>query len=464
MTGIVLGIGAVVSVLAFGGVEILAFIPVEVLIAILAVYQFWRRGWPKVSRPMLWVLGILVAIPLLQLLPLPAPLMSLVSPARVTLTRNVFSSINPAGSALAVSVNSYETQIAVLRLVCYALVFLLAFQACRLQREPTILIGVLVGLGVFEAVWGIIQYLSGWQYFFYYNKWVIAQGASGSYVNRNHFAGLLGMILPFVLARVLIRNPGREQARRFGWKELIVSPLSSNRLGDMAVFVLIAIGLIFSRSRMGLVATAAGAVLVAIIAFLQTRRRSTLVIAFLALTIPLGYSFWIGLDPVVERFQELNQESGSEGDRLPIWSDTVALIRDYPLVGTGLGTYHWASLHYQSHMLDIYYDHAHNDYLEFAADIGIPTALLLFGGLWILAVSVARKAPVLERTKDRILAAGCAGAMAALLTHSIADFDLQIPANAYIFAWIAGTGAALLRRPAAESQTGAIRAQAAAIQ
>lgn len=102
-------------------------------------------------------------------------------------------------------------------------------------------------------------------------------------------------------------------------------------------------------------------------------------------------------------------------------------------------------------MLNYRYEHAHNDYLEFAADIGVPAALLLFGSLWLLTFKLIRRALILERTDDRILATGCAGAMLALLLHSLTDFNLQIPANAFIFAWIAGTAAGIVRAPARSS-------------
>lgn len=127
-----------------------------------------------------------------------------------------------------------------------------------------------------------------------------------------------------------------------------------------------------------------------------------------------------------------------------IWRDTRELIGDYPLLGTGLGTYAWSSLHYQSDWFDRRYEHAHNDYLEFAAEVGIPATAFLFGGLWLLVFRLAGRASVLARTQDRILATGCAGSLASILTHEIADFNLQIPANAFLFAWIAGTAAALL--------------------
>ena len=113
-------------------------------------------------------------------------------------------------------------------------------------------------------------------------------------------------------------------------------------------------------------------------------------------------------------------------------------------MGAGLGTYGWAIRHYQLETVVYNLVHAHSDYLEFAADIGVPASLLLFGGLWILAARVAQRTMSLEDDRQKVLGAGCAGALVALLTHSTADFNLQIPGNAFLFAWIAGTGMALV--------------------
>src|ERR1035437_9121210 len=100
ITSIVLALGAIASALAFGGVETLAFAPVEIAVVLLAVVQFWRKGWPSVSRLTLWVLGIIVAIPLLQLLPLSAHVLSTISPMRAAMARDLFSSIAPLGGGI----------------------------------------------------------------------------------------------------------------------------------------------------------------------------------------------------------------------------------------------------------------------------------------------------------------------------------------------------------------------------
>ena len=447
MIGVVLALGAVISVLAFGGVETLGFTPAQVAIVLLATVLFWRRGFPPISRATVCVLGALAGIPLFQLIPLPRSVVAMLSPARVALTDNLMIFGMPLPGTLALTVNSYETQLAFLRLICYILVFLLAFEVYRLRGQAIALIGVLIGLGIFEAAYGSIQYLTGWQYIYTYRKLFSIEEATGTYINRNHFAGLLEMVLPFLLAGILFRRWRHGSSARSPWVEIIVSPITSRLVRDLVLFALIFVALIFSRSRMGIAAGITGILIVGAVAVLQTRRKSVLLLLSLILVLPVAYSMWIGLTPVVQRYEVLGRPGVIEGDRLPIWGDAVALIRDYPLFGTGLGTYRLANRHYQSHMLEVIFEHAHSDYLEFASEIGIPLTGLLFGSLWLLVVKVARRTLILERSGDRILGAGCAGAIAAILVHGITDFNLQIPANAYLFSWIAGTAAALVHKP-----------------
>jgi len=161
--------------------------------------------------------------------------------------------------------------------------------------------------------------------------------------------------------------------------------------------------------------------------------------------IPLAYSAWIGIGPVVERFNALRHGGFSDEVRIPIWRDSIEIIREYPLLGTGLGTYRWASLHYQTSGLRLIYEHAHNDYLEFASEIGLPATLFFFGSLWILAAKLMI-AGASSRSVDAVVAAGCAGALSSLLIHSAVDFNFQIPANAFVFAWISGTAAGIISR------------------
>lgn len=436
--GLLLAVVFTGSVLAFGGVTPLAYGLMEVGILAAAVLCFWR-GWPRIPRLAVLVLAVTVGVPFLQLVPLPAGLTALVSPNRGLFAAQLLSPFSPPPAYLALSLNPHATEVAVSKLIAYVLAFLMGHKLA-VHGRGSILLRTLVIVGLFEACYGLVQYLAGWQYIFTYWKGSGANDATGTYVNRNHFAGLLETVLPFVLAGALFRRPPRAE---LGVKRRLlaaVSSESSSRLLSQAmVFAVLCLALVFSRSRMGIAAGVSGLLLVGGLHVLRRRRRSAVALLLVLFLVPVCYASWVGLEAVISRFEMLGRAGAMERDRLPIWRDSLRAIGDFKWMGTGLGTYDWAAMHYQTAFLDYRYEHAHNDYLEFAAEIGIPAAALLFAGLWALVVRAARTAVRARHRSAAILAAGSAGALAAILLHAVTDFNLQIPANALLFCWVAGT-------------------------
>jgi O-antigen ligase len=438
--GLLLAVVFTGSVLAFGGVVTTAYVLMEAGVVAAAVLCFWR-GWPRIPRLAVLVLAVIVGVPLLQLVPLPSGLTALLSPNRGLFAAQLLSPFFPPPAYLALSLNPHATEVALCKLIAYALAFLIA-QRLAVHGRGSILLRTLVIVGLFEACYGLVQYLAGWQYIFTYRKVFYTDEATGTYINRNHFAGLLEMVLPFVLAGVLFRPPQRAE---LGVKRKLlaaVSSESSSRLLSQAMgFAVLCLALVFSRSRMGIAAALSGVLLVGGLQTLKYRKGSAVALLLVLFLVPVCYAFWVGVEAVTSRFEMLGRAGAMERDRLPVWRDSLRAIGDFQWMGTGLGTYDWAAMHYQTSFLSYRYEHAHNDYLEFAAEIGLPAALLLFGGLWALLASVARAAVVSNDRGSRVLAAGCAGALFAILLHAITDFNLQIPANALLFCWVAGTAA-----------------------
>src|ERR1700719_128847 len=101
----------------------------------------------------------------------------------------------------------------------------------------------------------------------------------------------------------------------------------------------------------------------------------------------------VGAGPALGRFGMISEEYTSvDESRWSLWKDTARLIGGHPLLGSGLGTFPVAFTRVQSTFLGKFVNHAHNDYLELATDLGIPAAVLFFGSTGALLVRVARKA------------------------------------------------------------------------
>jgi O-antigen ligase len=406
-----------IAVLAFGGTSSAFFLPAQVIILGLGVLLLSAslRAPLSVARFPVLVPLILVALVLLQILPLPGR----------------------AGHTI--SCAPYQTVSQLLLLATYLTAFYVALLVCEDRNAKKRLVYALIALGAFEAFYGLVQYLTGWQHIFGYVKKYYLEDATGTYINRNHFAGFLEMVLPFTVGLALdLAGKLRAAAQRNEAKAR--SLLSAPELFPLIFLSFLAVAiftaLIFSRSRMGIISAIAS--LIAILALAGSTlpskrvRIAAAVLFFLGI---VGIVVWVGSDPVIGRFEVLGQEYGQTGqNRISIWRDTVKLIREHPWLGTGLGTFSVAYTSVQTVFLNRLVDHAHCDYLEVVAELGFPGGILVFASFfWILAQAVRsyRKA---KNRFDAAVCLGCIGGITAILVHSFADFNLYIPANALVFA------------------------------
>jgi O-antigen ligase len=208
----------------------------------------------------------------------------------------------------------------------------------------------------------------------------------------------------------------------------------------LSLAILLFVALVLSQSRMGIIsAVASTLVLFTLVLTSGWQRTNAILVVALFLLVAVGVVNWIGPEPVIGRFQTLGQEYGKMGpNRLSFWMDTTRLIRDHPLLGSGLGTF---SVDYpieQTSYERAFVGHAHNDYLEFASEMGLPCALLFFGALFYLLFQGVRYIRNSEPGFGRILFLGSFGGLIAILIHSLSDFNLHIPANGLLFAVLLG--------------------------
>jgi O-antigen ligase len=342
------------------------------------------------------------------------------------------------------SINPHQTLLVLIKFLAYFSAFALASHLFDSRKGKSLLVRGLIALGCFEAGYGIVQYLTGWNKIFTYTNPYGGGIATGTYINRNHFAGLLELTLPFIAAMIFYsfqlwfgqrHAGGRRRALAGG------SPEGMRAIFYFFLLVMMVVAVVFSHSRAGILVAVFTVVVVAVLAQLKAKQRIWMLGLFLFLICVAGYGLWIGLDPVLARFERMREPGFLQMEgRLGLWKDEIRLIRDYPLTGTGLGTFGTAFGRYQTTQLDSYVDHAHNDYLEFTSETGLVGGLLLF--LPILALFLRMIISFFDdpRRYRRSITLGCIGSTLALLVHSLMDFNLQIPANALIFAIVLGIG------------------------
>jgi O-antigen ligase len=163
---------------------------------------------------------------------------------------------------------------------------------------------------------------------------------------------------------------------------------------------------------------------------------------YTVVAVAVFFGLFVGLYPVAERFLHVGENLPSRTD---IWKDVASMIKDYPLFGTGLGTFGYAYPVYKLSVENpLVYLHAHNDYLELVSETGIMgfaslmTALGLF--LYTSLKALTRLAGEEDYFRYFILLGALSGVFS-ILVHSLVDFGLQIPSNAIYFAFLIGLSA-----------------------
>ena len=142
----------------------------------------------------------------------------------------------------------------------------------------------------------------------------------------------------------------------------------------------------------------------------------------------------IGLDAVISRFFAVSEGFKS---RWEIWVNTLQIIKDFPLMGSGLGTFTQVFPAYRSFHIEGLVTHAENDFLQLASEAGLVGMGLLtiaFLFLFYRVFSGIRKLSP-EDSRRYIGIGGLVGILA-LLIHSNVERNIQVPANAFLFTLI----------------------------
>lgn len=336
------------------------------------------------------------------------------------------------------SINPFATGTALMNLITAAGVFWLTLVTCRSVEVKERLLRVIIAVQLAYALSGVVGFLHP----FGVDPddppalTAFAHRFSATFVNPNTYAAFANLgalccavILVRIIDRGLITDRGRAVLRRSFLKALL-----ENGGWWLAGFVLLASASLLSGSRGGMISLAGGLLVLALTQGSTALRRHLAAPAALALIAALGLgAFWLSGEKTAARLSYEGVASDLEGSgRVRFWEIALDAITARPVLGSGFGTFADVSTVGRSPEIGSAVERAHNDYLEFAADLGLP----LFGVWLVILASIAAAIRRRWRADDRHAAYGTLAfaAMASLALHSIVDFPLQIPANAYLFA------------------------------
>jgi len=310
------------------------------------------------------------------------------------------------------------TQQELLKLASYFLCFFVAQQVFASHEQRKLPSDFLALFGGLLASFAIVQKLQGNRKIY----WLRETSTStffGPYANKNHYAGLLEMLLPFALfAAARTEDRGKRLLAAFASAVMVASVfLSGSRSGiaitlfEVAIFVVLAT---------------------------RIRRRSTptLISRSLAIVFAVVLVLWLGGDSLLNQAAVLRDPSSDASliDRRLLTRDSLELVRQRPILGWGLGTFSTVYPQVASWYSDVLVNAAHNDDLQLLVETGAVgfALMMIFLALGLRAgLRRSSQAPI------GVVSAAMLG-MCALLLHSLTDFNLHVPANAAVFFTLCG--------------------------
>ncbi|PJC88029.1 polymerase [Vibrio sp. HA2012] len=383
--------------------------------------------WHRVKR-FYWLLIPLLIFQVwvaLQLVRLPVDWLGWISPEAANTFRWVGAEYG------SVSLDHFATVAGLIKGISYTL---FAFNAVLLvnsiKRIKSVMITLVIS-GTFQAFYGAMMVLLGIRKSLVFG-FPEVDIATGSFVYKNHLANYLMMVLSvgvgLIVSELHQSRSGSWRVRLRRWSDAM---LSSKMMVRLALVIMV-IALVMTRSRMGNSAFFAVTIIGGLVGLLLYKNRpralTVLIISLLAIdTLIVGTVF--GLGKVKERLEHTSVQAETR-DQVVVWS--LDIIQDFPVTGTGMGSYYSTFPKYTQYNVG-FYNHAHNEYIEFAVEAGIPATLML-GSMVLFAVWLCLKA-VRSRNSRTMKGAALGSLMAivGMLIHISVDFNLQAPANALTF-------------------------------
>ena len=431
--------------IAFGSMELWAFSLME--LGILLIIILWaiqslilRSQEPQLITHNSKLQALYFVIPcifllfiLFQLLPLPAGLVKILSPKTYALRSAL--SLEPSASTFPLSFFPFLTQIEFFKWLTLIglFIFLLRWNSLE-QNNRTInqLIIVVMMVGVLESLYGMFEFFSGHHHILHLDRSALISSVTGTFINRNYLAGYLLMIIPLSVGYLFSRE-ATSTNRIMGWRHSLSSLDGKTLLIGFSVIVMI-LGLLLTASRMGILSLLLSFSLISFLFRSPERGKRFSKTVLLIFGLALVWAAWIGLDAVVSRFFTATEDFKI---RWMIWVNTFQIFKDFPILGSGLGTFIQIFPMYRSFYITGLVTHAENDFLQLASEVGLlGIGLLLVTFLFIFFKGVSRIHSMSYEDPKRYIGIGGLVGILALMFHSLVERNIQVPANAFLYTFI----------------------------
>ncbi|MFH2138517.1 MAG: O-antigen ligase family protein [Candidatus Omnitrophota bacterium] len=318
------------------------------------------------------------------------------------------------------SVYVWATQREFLKIIAYFFIFFVTVNTIKKQRQVQTILNVITIVCFSLSFFYLLRYFGG--------------NVPRGIINPDHLAAFLGMGIPLLFGPIFVPNSiykeesANKNIVRREYKILLFSCI-----------VIISAVLFFTMSRGGIFSFIAALSGVSIISWKRKSMQGRKWVIGAAVFFVAIAVMTLGASPIVEKIfsKEVEVSSMYFGGRLPVWQGALEIVRDYPLWGSGLGTFNYIFPRYQAvEIMSGHYTYAHSDILELLSETGIfGFTLFVTFGFWVLLYLwkhfVNRHNPWIVG-----LSVGFWGALISIFVHSFTDFSLHIPANAVMLSII----------------------------
>ncbi len=341
----------------------------------------------------------------------------------------LFAAVVAAQLGFGITAYRYATLVACFEYLAYGILLFLTIQNVSGERSAKVILWALTLFGFALAVFAIAQDLT-WNGKIYWLRTLHNGGSPfGPYVNHDHYAGLMEMLvpIPIVLSLGSLFTGGKRVL--VGFAGIVMAGtivLSQSRAGTASFLAEMALllGIVLSRRKNGRTAAGLGAVCV-------------LVLAFVA---------WLATAAMWHHFTELQ-----DWMRLAMTKDGLRMFWHKPVLGWGLGTFTSVYPHFRSFYTNLFVNAAHNDYVQVLVETGVIGFAAVIWFLIEVYRAGLRNVEGWNRDWSRALGLAAVVGCTGLLVHSFFDFNLQIPANACMFYFLCAVATSTVRPLEAKS-------------
>lgn len=371
-----------------------------------------------------------------QTISLPEFVLKFLSPTSYALGKKTLS-VDNSNNWFSIAAYCHPVRMSIIRFSVYGLFFFGLINVLNSKKRIELIIFIILLLGCFEAIYGIIMTFSGYEHILWYKKTAYRHDVTGTYVNRNHFAGLMemGLLLAACYSAALASRKKKRKKISSGkksFKNKLLEYLPKEQHFNKRFFVLFSgsimgVGLILSASRGGMIAAAGAMLFVSIIFLFKKKHKKKGYILLALFLITAVYALSIGVDYQLGRFKYFSK---SFEVRSRYVQKTIDIFSDYKMAGVGVGNFQYIYPKYQAaEDRHVFIKYAHNDWAQLLAEAGIVgSCLFLFG----MAYYFCKTTKLWRKRRDPFAVGLGIAPMATIMAiaiHSYSDFNLHIPAN-----------------------------------